>query len=955
MGIDVAIRCFNFNFLPPLRVFTYYETARRLLLPWPIPMNCNRCKCLFVLIFSIQLHLNAEVVAQNARFEPSRFEPTILADGLLRPMELEVAGDGTIFFIELEGLIKAIDPLTQAVRLIGQVPVTTEQENGLIGFALDPDFAENQWLYLQYSPPDFSGQHISRFTLVDGLLELTSEKLLFKYEEQRLQCCHHAGALQFGPNGDLYFSTGDNTNPFDDSKGYAPIDERPGREPWDAQRTSANSRSSNGKILRIHPEPDGTYSIPEGNLFPADGSKGLPEIYVMGCRNPWRISVDQKTGFLYWGDVGPDAGGNNERGTRGHDEINQARQAGFFGWPYFNADNQPYADVNFETGEIGAFFNPLAPINDSVNNTGERELPPAQPALIYYPSAVSEKFPELASGGRTACAGPVYHFDAQLESSTKFPEGLDRVLFIYEWSRHWVKLVHLDDDYQVAKIEPFLPNYQFARPIDLQFGPDGALYMLEYGETWGVNKDARLLRIDYVRGNRTPVAIAKAENNIGRHPLTVSLSSTGSFDKDGDDLKWEWRLINTITPDALPRIVSSEANAEVTISEPGVYNVELAVTDPAGAFRTAAVPVLVGNARPTVGFVRPQSGDFYDATTPINYQVVVNDVEDGTNDEEAVDIGEAVFIDSDSPNRVAVNAAQASEPFSITGPALGGSSNDPPGLKRMKGSDCFNCHAVDQKRVGPKLVDIANKYRDKPDAMEASVQRVMKGSTGVWGKIPMIPHGHHSAEEVREMVSWIYSLEPSALMQVLNGFVGSIPVSTEEAAKPGHYRLDASYTDRGAGTIPALSASASVYLRSRLIEAESADEINGPQQLGSGKASGGQFVGAINHGHTLRFKSINFDQAETVLLKIASAGSGGAIELRVDDPDGALLAAIDVEVNGNWEEFYERSATLNKSLPTADGAQANLLTGRHDLIVVFTHPNRASGLMNLDSLQFIAE
>jgi len=916
-------------------------------------MNRHHSARLFAVLFFVLASLTAHAVAQDATLDHRRFESTVLANELLRPMELEVANDGTVFFIELAGHIKAIEPLTGAVREVGQLEVTTEQENGLIGFALDPNFATNQWLYLQYSPPEFSGQHISRFTLVDGLLDLTSEKLLFKYEEQRQQCCHHAGALQFGPTGDLYFSTGDNTNPFDDSQGYAPIDERPGREPWDAQRTSANSRSSNGKILRIHPEPDGTYTIPEGNLFPADGSQGLPEIYVMGCRNPWRISVDQKTGFLYWGDVGPDAGNNNQRGTRGHDEINQARQAGFFGWPYFNADNQPYADVNFETGEIGALFDPLAPINESVNNTGARELPPAQPALIYYPSAASDKFPELASGGRTACAGPVYDFDPGLKSETKFPEGLDRVLFIYEWSRHWVKLVHLDDDGQVAKIESFLPDNKFARPIDMQFGPDGALYMLEYGETWGVNKDARLLRIDYIRGNRTPIAIAAAENNIGRHPLIVSLSSAGSFDKDGDDLTWEWRLINTLTPDAVPQTVSTEPNASITISEPGVYNVALVVTDPTGAFRTAVLPVLAGNARPTVRFDSPVSGDFYDATTPIDYRVLVHDIEDGTNDDVAVDNGDAEFIDSDSPTRVAVNAGHTAEPFLLTGPVLGGTSNDPPGLKRMKGSDCFNCHAVDQKRVGPQLVDIANKYRDKSDALEASVQRVMKGSTGVWGKIPMIPHGHHSAEEVREMVGWIYSLQPGALMQVLNGFVGQIPVSVEDATKPGHYRLDVSYTDRGAGTIPALNASTSVYLRPRLIEAETADQINGPLQLGSGNASGGQFVGAINHGHTLRFKSINFDQVESIRLKIASAGSGGSIELRVDEPDGVLLATVDVEVNGSWEEFYERTATLNKSLPAAE--QAGLLTGRHDLIVVFTHPNKASGLMNLDSLQFVMQ
>jgi len=364
--------------------------------------------------------------------------------------------------------------------------------------------------------------------------------------------------------------------------------------------------------------------------------------------------------------------------------------------------------------------------------------------------------------------------------------------------------------------------------------------------------------------------------------------------------------------------------------------------------------VLVGNARPTVSFVKPHSGDFFDGTQPINYEVVVRDAEDGTNDEEAFDNGEAEFIDSQSPGRVVLNAKHASEPFSLTGPGAGSSSNDPPGLKRMKGSDCFNCHAVDRKRVGPQLIDIANKYRDKPEALDASIQRVMRGSTGVWGKIPMIPHGQHTPEEVREMVSWVYSLQPTGLVRVFSGFVGEVPVSAEEAAKSGHYRLDVNYTDRGAGVVPALNGSASVYLRSRLAEAETADEVNGPQVLKSDKASGNEFAGAINHGHTLRFRKINFDQFDSVKLRIASAGAGGAIELRADQPDGHLLATVDVEVNGQWEEFYERTVVFNKDLPATDDKAASPISGQHDLVVVFTHPAKASGLMNLDSLQFIA-
>jgi cytochrome c len=261
-------------------------------------------------------------------------------------------------------------------------------------------------------------------------------------------------------------------------------------------------------------------------------------------------------------------------------------------------------------------------------------------------------------------------------------------------------------------------------------------------------------------------------------------------------------------------------------------------------------------------------------------------------------------------------------------------------MRRMKNSDCFNCHAVDQKRVGPPLLEIANKYRDKDGALEASLQRVMKGSTGVWGKVPMIPHSHHTEDEVREMVSWIFSLEPTGLVRVFPGFAGEIPVSADDAGKSGHYKLEATYVDLGAGNIPPLNVSTTIYLRPRLVEAETADEIHGPQILGSGAAGGGKFIGAIDHGHFLRFRNVSLERVRRLTLRIASAGAGGSIEIHLDQPNGPLLASTEIEVNGQWEQFYDRTVDLPET------------NGRHDLVVRFVHPQKAGGLMNLDSIDF---
>ena len=215
-----------------------------------------------------------QVTLANEPFDPTRLEATELATELTRPMELDVAPDGRVFFIELDGLLKVYQPTTAAVEVVAKLDVFNEQENGLIGLALDPNFNETQHIFLQYSPPKYPGQHISRFTLKNGKLDMASEKVLLKFEEQRVECCHHAGSLEFGPDGNLFIGTGDNTHPGGDSHGYAPIDEREDKSPWDAQKSAANTNQLSGKILRIRPTAAGGYEIPEGNLFP-HGEGGL--------------------------------------------------------------------------------------------------------------------------------------------------------------------------------------------------------------------------------------------------------------------------------------------------------------------------------------------------------------------------------------------------------------------------------------------------------------------------------------------------------------------------------------------------------------------------------------------------------------------------------------------------------------------------------------------------------
>lgn len=112
--------------------------------------------------------------------------------------------------------------------------------------------------------------------------------------------------------------------------------------------------------------------------------------------------VDKKTNYLYWGEVGPDA--NNDsfqtRGPRGYDEVNQARNAGFFGWPLFVGNNYPYHDYEYATGTTQPIFDTAAPVNDSRNNTGLQTLPKVSPALygiLMQPRPIFRRWAQVAA------------------------------------------------------------------------------------------------------------------------------------------------------------------------------------------------------------------------------------------------------------------------------------------------------------------------------------------------------------------------------------------------------------------------------------------------------------------------------------------------------------------------------------------------------------------------------
>ncbi len=827
--------------------------------------------------------------------EENRFIKKVFAENLYEPMEFDFLDESHIAFVERRGAVKVQNLITGELKQIAELNVYNGQEDGLLGIAVDPNYKENNWVYLFYSPAgDEAKQHVSRFVLKDSTLDFESEKVLLEIPTQREECCHSGGSLEFGPNGNLFISTGDDTNPHA-SEGYAPIDERDGRSPWDAQKSAANTNDLRGKILRIKPEDDGTYSIPEGNLF--TNGEGREEIYVMGCRNPFRISVDAKTGYLYWGDVGPDARGDTiTRGFRGHDEMNQAKTAGNYGWPYFIGDNKSYKDFDFVSNTSGEAFNPEKPINNSPNNTGAQELPPARPAMVWYPYNESEEFPAVGSGSRNAMAGPVFYADRYEKSGIGFPDFFDGKLLVYDWMRQWIFIVNFDEEGNFDKMIPFLPNMHFDNIIDMAYGPDGALYILEYGRGWfSQNPESKLARIEYIEGNRAPVAKLEADKTVGAAPMQVQLTGRNSLDYDGDELKFEWKLKEN------GEVISTEADVNYTFETPGEYTVALKVSDKEGEVSEATKKLRIGNEPATLAweFDQGNSSFFLDGQPfKLNYSIKVSDQEDGST--------EAGTINTDN---IIVTMNYLPEGYDVTEAAQGhqalvNASLGAMGKQLMEKSDCYSCHKEANKSIGPSYQDVAKKYQSETDAVEYLSGKIINGGGGVWGETAMAAHPSLTQEQANQMVRYILSLGGEKQQVEKLAYQGILNSSAHMNGKgEGAYVLTASYTDKGGEVIGPLTSSERVIIRNARIQAENYDKGEGAPKfpVKAAETPGVEEDMTIvigSKGGYFMMQDIDMTGINTITAKVAFAPGitkGGTMEIRAGAPDGELLGSIELE------------------------------------------------------------
>ena len=852
--------------------------------------------------------------------DQSRFEKTVIADNLSEPMEIAELPDGKIILIERHGQVKLYNPGTGLLRTVFKLPVYSEMGDGLIGLAIDPHWTDNHWIYLYYSSPTDSLNQLSRFVFRGDTLDRNSEKVILTIPVGRKNCFHAAGSMTFDAAGNLFLATGDNTSPFA-SDGFAPTDEQPGRAAFDAQRSSGNTADLRGKILRIRPLDDGTYICPGGNLFnerdlhikPGHqfGEKH-PAVYVMGCRNPFRISYDDRRNFLFWGDIGPDAGEvKPERGPLGHDEINRARAAGNFGWPYFIADNQAYRDYDYGTRTAGPAFDPAAPVNQSPNNTGAKNLPPAQPALIWYPYGKNRDFPIAGTGGRNAMAGPVYYAD-QYPAETRFPDYYNGKLIVYDWMRNWLMAVTLDSTGNLYHLEPFADSVRMSRPMDMFFSKNGALWLIEYGTRWySANEDARLSRIDYVRGQREPVLRLKASPTEAGAPAEVSFDLNGTTAPDGGELICTLNFGDgekttfthrSITADRAPILGSREKNLRDSIpvvshtyQRPGKFTAELTVRNTAGMEKKQRAILQIGNEPPLVSWeLSGRNSSFYEPGDTLSYRISVTDREDGETGIDPGAISTSVDYYENGINPVNIRRKQS---------GMASSEKYLAGKIMVENSDCKNCHAIDRQVNGPSYQEVARRYRGNKDFAVPSIYRkIIYGGSGNWGKGIMIPHPQIREEQAIQMALWILSLGDIPTTAQAVPLQGNFVLTGEKNGKKSAnatYVLTAAYRDSGGGGQPQMESSAALHLRQRLQQAEKSD---GRSQGVSNYTLPGTdtvLLNGLNHNAWFVYRSTDLNGLQRIRISAGygderHACAGGRIEIRRDSSAGELIGTAEV-------------------------------------------------------------
>jgi glucose/arabinose dehydrogenase len=442
-------------------------------------------------------------------------------------------------------------------------------DRGLIGMAVDPNFATNGYVYFSYTYENTPGANLAgpktarivRVKVIGDTADESTKTVLvgkvggtlstpscenYAVTEDCIPSdtsSHSAGGLRFGPDGKLYASFGDGAH-------FDYVDVRALR--------AQNIDSLGGKIIRIN--TDGT--APSDNPFyNGSSTSNRSKVFTYGSRNSFRFNFHPTTGVLYSGDVG----------WSSWEEINKVVRGGNYGWPCYEG--------------VGA------------TTYGCAASPRVDPLYTY---------PHDSNGAGSITGGSF---------ATNYPASFNNTIFFGDYAQNFIKMANISASGTLISVSPFMTGADGADgPVEFVRGTDGNVYFLSI-------YTGSLRRILYTTGNRQPIAQVTATPTSGLLPLTVNFSGAGSSDPDGNPLTYLWNFGDGST--------STVVSPSHVYTVAGTYNASLTISDGQGGQSVKTVTITAGNQHPNAQIVLPANGGLYRINDVINVSASGTDPEDG--------------------------------------------------------------------------------------------------------------------------------------------------------------------------------------------------------------------------------------------------------------------------------------------------------------------------------------
>jgi cytochrome c len=515
-------------------------------------------------------------------------------------------------------------------------------------------------------------------------------------------------------------------------------------------------------------------------------------------------------------------------------------------------------------------------------------------------------------------AGPVYYSDLY-PAETRYPSYYDGKFFFYEWIRGFIKPVTMLPNGDYDRMEPFMENTKFHSPIDMELGPDGRLYLLEYGTGWfQKNADAGIVRIDYNGGNRPPkISSITIDKETGDLPFTVKAKVVAK-DPEKEPMKYTWNF-----GDGQP-IETTVPEASVTYKKPGDYAISVEVKDAQGAtVKSDVLNVYAGNEQPTVSIEVLGNKSFYFPGKEVKYVVKADDKDDTASARQLT----GLYVSADYMegfNKAAVPLGHQQATAIASGENL------------MLSYDCKTCHKVAEKSIGPAFTQVAAKYPNNQQSIDYLINKVKKGGGGVWGETMMAAHPNIAQSDITTIVQWILSLGHKTAVKPSLASTGAVnPTLGKPANDKAALVLSASYTDKGGPGIKPLTGSNTYVLRSTSLDFVG---VTNKKSFETYDGNGMHLMIVPKTTGWFSVDHIDLTDIKSGMMMVAyqvPPAFGFQFELHLDAPDGKLLGTFDLTpppANGGKAKpinFQMLSAHID---PVTDGKF-------HDLYIVSKSKN----------------